>query len=1039
MCLNPGDILCDRYLIERELGRGGFGVTYLARGQFGDRPVVVKVIPQQSDDPIVLERGRVMFDREVEALQKLGRHPQIPELFDSGFDSCEERGHFYLIQEYIEGHPLKNEFIPDRPWSEAETLALLEDILEVLECVHQAGSVHRDIHPSNLIRRATDGKIVLIDFGAVKEIGTLERTESQEITTHAIGTPGYMPPEQARGITQPSSDIYAVGCIGVQALTGLYPSQFQSQFQRDGDGNFILSDLPISLKSIEILERMVRYHFNDRYPSATEALEAVRKLEKPWWCDIGMRLVMGVGIAIGLTLVVGGGTMAVARLRLGALPTCSKIEGDNLSCGEEFLVAGISSEDNPESLIYENNARLETQLERGDRIHTIAVVVPLEEEDDWKNPGLEVLRGVAQAQDAINQRDDLDLKLRVLVANDNNRPNRAVEMAKQLGRRSDVLAVVGHSTSATTQAALPTYQQQQQVLISATSTSEQLMRSENPYFFRTVPGDEEHAKALTEYLFPIAKKVAIFANDRPASASLHDSFSKSFTEKGGEAAIEIELSGANFDAQANLNSVREARAEALLLFPDARVDEHAYDNALNLLEANRNRDWVAGGTGLYSTDILKRGERAQKLVVSVPWHSSNSTDSQFIETARELWGETVSAAVSWRTATAYDATLVLAEAIEAQANLNPLEVLRAALDPRYRRVRLQETLADPNFAVTGTTGTIQFDREGDRLETSTQIELVRVLPCANQPFGFAFVPIEFESAAEAGLACYRSTFSQISEVPQGTFFYGGSTIWARIRDRIDPVIQKAQPGFEQRYLPPASGIAPSSGQGIAMLIDDRLDIAQSSRQIKDEEHERAKQRGFKLREIPVAVDGVAVVVNPSLNVPGLTVAQFCDIYAGQITNWSQVGGPNLDIQPYLKPNQQNSFCQSIDRRFTQEVATTTLALNQIDRNPGGLFWSSASLLVEQCTVKALPIGNKPNEWVSPYREPFVPPERCPEDRNRVNAEAIRSGEYPLTRRLRVIVKENGQAAQAAGEAYGNLLLTEEGQEMLEGLGFVRLK
>ena len=780
--LQEYDVLHDRYIIDRELGRGGFGVTYLALDLETSDWVVVKEIPQPKSERD-LQEAQIRFEREVEALKKLGEHPKIPEFVESFEEEDNERqGYFYLVQEYIEGHPLKDEFIPNQPWNEAQTQALLRDILDVLafvyqpRVIHQCNRVvvHRDIHPGNLIRCASDGKIALIDFGAVKEIGTIERNDDGEMTTRAIGIPGYMPPEQTRGLTQPSSDIYAVGCVCIQALTGLHPNQFQSQFLRDEQGNLVLPNLPIRPKFREILQTMVRYHFNDRYPSAVEALEAVRELEKPWWCDLATRL------ALGLAIVCGGAAVAIAGWRLLAPDTCSRAKNDDLSCGEEILVGGnpildkkegvdaFAREDykraielleaaraqqpnDPETLIYLNNAKLNHAKlgTSGDRIYTIAVVVPLEKPANWQTPGLEVLRGVAQAQDAINNGDDFDWKLQVLVANDDNDELQAQNIARKLGKRAGVLAVIGHSTSATTLAAMEIYQRHQQVLISATSSSDELTGLENPFFFRTLSAEENSTHVLAEYLLEKFQQAAIFYNPgKPASRSLRDGFSKHFQAGGGTIVEEIDLSESDFDARARLERVRAQGAKGLLLFPDAQVDGFAFPNALKVLEANENRDWMGAGTGLYATDILEEKDRAQKLVVTVPWHSTKSPNSEFPEAGQNVWGETV----GWRTATAYDATRVLAKAIEAQSSLNAIEVFQTYLDPRMRSRRLQKTLADANFSATGATGTIQFDL-GDRRNPS--VELVRVLPCGNSGSGFAFVPIEFATAAEAGIVCDR--------------------------------------------------------------------------------------------------------------------------------------------------------------------------------------------------------------------------------------------------------------------------------------------
>jgi phosphate transport system substrate-binding protein len=294
---------------------------------------------------------------------------------------------------------------------------------------------------------------------------------------------------------------------------------------------------------------------------------------------------------------------------------------------------------------------------------------------------------------------------------------------------------------------------------------------------------------------------------------------------------------------------------------------------------------------------------------------------------------------------------------------------------------------------------------------------------------------------------FVESFAKVQNVPAGLFNYGGSTTWAPIRKDIDPAIQTVWPQFQLRYTSPAIG-APGSGTGIKMLLDNQLAFAQSSRSIKNEEYQQASQRGFTLKEIPVAIDGIAIAVNPNLNLPGLTVAQIKDIYTGKLTNWNQVGGPNIPITPYSRRKEEGGTIEFFVENIleggnfganVQFIPTTTQALQQLASNPGGIYYASAPEVVPQCGVKSLPVGRQANEMVSPYQEPFVPVSQCPGKRNQLNAEAFKSGQYPITRRLFVIVKQNGQDDQRAGEAYANLLLTNQGQDLITKTGFVRIR
>ncbi|MEQ9238487.1 protein kinase domain-containing protein [Coleofasciculus sp. E2-BRE-01] len=270
-----GKLLDGRYQVNQVLGAGGFGRTYLAQDtrRPGNPICVVKHLQPANRDPNFLETARRLFNSEAETLEVLGNHDQIPRLL-AYFEEDQE---FYLVQEYIEGHPLSQELIPGQPWDQTRVVALLQELLEVLDFVHHHGVIHRDIKPDNLIRRNLDKKLVLLDFGAVKQIRTqLASPQGQMSNTVAVGTPGYMSSEQALGQPRPTSDIYALGIIAIQAITGRMPAELQEDLNT---GELIWQHLaPVSPGLKHILTRMVRYHFKDRYQSTTEALQAVRSL-----------------------------------------------------------------------------------------------------------------------------------------------------------------------------------------------------------------------------------------------------------------------------------------------------------------------------------------------------------------------------------------------------------------------------------------------------------------------------------------------------------------------------------------------------------------------------------------------------------------------------------------------------------------------------------------------------------------------------------------------------------------------------------------
>jgi eukaryotic-like serine/threonine-protein kinase len=276
-------LLGERYQVVQVLGQGAFCQTYMVQDtDLPSHPTrVVKHFLPSSRYCIPVEIRRRLFTREVEALKKLIHYDLVPYVLASFEDNLE----FYLVQEFIEGHPLSTELSPGYCWSEGQVFHLLQEVLGILNFVHAQGLIHRDVKPNNIIRRKQDNRLILIDFGAVKPIwDELVRGQGQtsiflpieQHTTIAIGTPGYMPNEQQRGKPRPNSDIYALGMIGIQALTGVHPTQLPEDANT---GEIIWQDrTQVSAGLAAVLNKMVQYHFQDRYHSAKEALEALLPL-----------------------------------------------------------------------------------------------------------------------------------------------------------------------------------------------------------------------------------------------------------------------------------------------------------------------------------------------------------------------------------------------------------------------------------------------------------------------------------------------------------------------------------------------------------------------------------------------------------------------------------------------------------------------------------------------------------------------------------------------------------------------------------------
>lgn len=270
-------LIKNRYrILPPPLGEGGFGITYLVQdtdspGKLQRVLKQLKLFEQQTPDAIATAKR--LFKQEADILKKLGQHDRIPELFDY----FEENQEFYLVQELIKGQSLHDELIGVK-LQENEVIQLLIEILDVLTFVHDDNVTHRDIKPENMMRRCSDGKIVLIDFGAAKNIQTkILNSPGQPPKTIAIGTPGYMPIEQLNGQPGLYSDVYAVGMVAIQALTGKQPSDLPyDQNTKKVIWKQYASQVNNELASI--LDKMIYPEHEKRYQSAQDALTALQSL-----------------------------------------------------------------------------------------------------------------------------------------------------------------------------------------------------------------------------------------------------------------------------------------------------------------------------------------------------------------------------------------------------------------------------------------------------------------------------------------------------------------------------------------------------------------------------------------------------------------------------------------------------------------------------------------------------------------------------------------------------------------------------------------
>ena len=801
MCLKRGNVLRDRYQIINKLGEGGSATTYLANDGLGNPEhllCVVKEIPQpQSNDRRVLQEAQAQFEKEARTLKHLDNCARIPKLIDC----FQKQGKFYLIQEYILGTPLNQELISGKRFEEKAVIDLLQDILSVLDFVHSQGIIHRDLKPSNLIRRQLDGKITVIDFGAVKGISNLAIERGQITQTRAIGTEGYMPAEQWKNQPKFNSDIYAVGIIGIQAIAGLdIEDIFHHKKTCESIWHYATPDRPIALlsdKLEKVLNKMVRYHFNDRYQSAAEVLQDLRSLtgsssppptvmlspqivtvaaecaivnESSAHSPPNPRLILPDGLSAGETILFTNSDPRLKQRGVGEFADSNSQQAFNLFKESWHKEYGKD----PETLVYMNNAFLEAS--KAD-YYTIAVVLPIARKnaDSFAHLSIqakEFLCGVAQAQTEVNlglpYSGDRDFQgqcflpsqtingkgLKVIVADDANNGKEAKQRAISLVNQPEILAVIGHANSEMTMHAVDIYNKNHLVLMSPGAATEELTYEPRKFFFRTQYTSSLIAKNLADYLLgKNQKKAAILYNQSsPFCASFKEDYTKYFRDcKGGEIVWirDFDISKKDFNAQRAIEEIKANGETAIVLVPDAHV-RSSLESAFEIIKLNDNalpnsfaaRNWMVGTWTLMGPEILELASQQpqklfKKLIFSVGWHPLSSPNTEFPQQARSLWeGEG-----NTRIASAYDAARALIKALEMQ--------------PKPSREGIQKTISDPNFTAYGATGTIQFNSPNNGDRKNPPSELVHIVQCQKEPFGLAFVPIKYPTAAAAGLKCDR--------------------------------------------------------------------------------------------------------------------------------------------------------------------------------------------------------------------------------------------------------------------------------------------
>jgi len=277
-----GSIIQGRYQVLSKIKGGALSRTYLVQdmGQPNEPKCILKHYPYNKEIPRLYKTNMRLFLKEAKHLQVLSIHPQIPRLID--YFGITDQG-WYLIQELVEGRLLKN-ILPmseysDNCWGFQDVAQFIYDACEPLQFIHSQKIIHCDLKPNNIIRRASDDRIVLIDFGSAQYIPGFQTNEDASVaslrTKITVSPSGYLAPEQLNGQPHTCSDFYALGIMAIQAWTGLDPARMKKD-NHTGEvvwDQYVRIDDPEACRQlVSIISRMVQPDISDRYRHARDLL-----------------------------------------------------------------------------------------------------------------------------------------------------------------------------------------------------------------------------------------------------------------------------------------------------------------------------------------------------------------------------------------------------------------------------------------------------------------------------------------------------------------------------------------------------------------------------------------------------------------------------------------------------------------------------------------------------------------------------------------------------------------------------------------------
>ncbi len=740
-------LIHDRYTIARKLSGNhstNADVFVVFDSQETHVQKILKVLTNQ--EPHVLK----MFKIEQTILIELD-HPGIPKGRDSFEVSAPDQEFIpCVVMEKIQGETLQDYINHNGSIDEALAIDWMNQLVKILGYVHSQNLFHRDIKPTNVMRR-DDGTLALIDFGTSRHISQTIVNGGKNTVVYSHD---YTAPEQIAGKAEIRSDFYALGRTFLYLLIGEIPREWKTFSSKTIVSNLFL----------KLLKDLSEDEAKNRPKDAQTILRRLRnitneprnrRLRTLGWTFLG-GMVCG---SIIMTPLLRKVDWEKVSQDLFPAPVCDNVMNDHISCGEEMLITSMkegrsvpdkkeegirlvregkysdarasfkeafAQERDPETLIYLNNAKINADATlRKDKV-TIAAVVPIGR-PEAKSRAMAILRGISQAQDdAVNK---LKRGIEVVIVDDYNRSDRSAAVARAFTKRRGILGGVGHSSSDALISALPIYRAEKMVFVAPASTSEEFSGAaleENHVFFRSLASNRINAMYINQILVTTLKqkKVAIYYNPTsPYSRSLASSF-REISESSKIKIIDdpdgkFLISNGTFNAKEALEYARAQGVTAHLLIPDAGTSENGVKNALKFVQENRGEDWIITGDSLAGMPEYlsnENGPFASKMIFSAAWDVSDDRNSPLVK----FWQDGLmnqDSSVDWRTLTSYNATWILATALNDSA-------IRS-------RVRLQEKLSDPAFKANPLGVELRF-RERSGEIANPNITLTTIAKCGDR-------------------------------------------------------------------------------------------------------------------------------------------------------------------------------------------------------------------------------------------------------------------------------------------------------------------